>query len=64
MKKKSLLFLSLCAWTLQSHLVHANTLSETSNQVSQGTESESQSSNSNTATVSSTSVSPAVASTG
>ncbi|WP_238595758.1 GBS Bsp-like repeat-containing protein [Streptococcus suis] len=54
----------MCAWTLQSHLVHANTLSETSNQVSQGTESESQSSNSNTATVSSTSVSPAVASTG
>ncbi|NQH40985.1 N-acetylmuramoyl-L-alanine amidase [Streptococcus suis] len=64
MKKKSLLFLSLCAWTLQSHLVHANTLSETSNQVSQGTESESQSSNSNTATVEATSVSPAVASTG
>ncbi|HFI0449770.1 TPA: GBS Bsp-like repeat-containing protein [Streptococcus suis] len=26
MKKKSLLFLSLCAWTLQSHLVQADTL--------------------------------------
>ncbi len=64
MKKKSLLFLSLCAWTLQSHLVHANTLAETSNQVSQGTESESQSSNSNTAAVSSNGVATTVASTG
>lgn len=64
MKKKSLLFLSLCAWTLQSHLVHANTLAETSNQVSQGTESESQSSNSNTAAVSSNGVATTVAPTG
>ncbi|HFI2434952.1 TPA: GBS Bsp-like repeat-containing protein, partial [Streptococcus suis] len=55
MKKKSLLFLSLCAWTLQSHLVHANTVSDSSNQVSQGTETESQSTNSNNTTANSSS---------
>ncbi|MDW8751617.1 GBS Bsp-like repeat-containing protein, partial [Streptococcus suis] len=38
MKKKTLLFLSICAWTLQSHLVHANTLTETTSTVSQGNE--------------------------
>ncbi|HFI0795669.1 TPA: GBS Bsp-like repeat-containing protein, partial [Streptococcus suis] len=38
MKKKSLLFLSICAWALQSHLVHANTLTETTSTVSQGNE--------------------------
>ncbi|MCQ8259932.1 GBS Bsp-like repeat-containing protein [Streptococcus suis] len=38
MKKKSLLFLSICAWALQSHLVHANTLAETTSTVSQGNE--------------------------
>ncbi|HFI0119898.1 TPA: hypothetical protein ACGPB3_001037, partial [Streptococcus suis] len=38
MKKKSLLFLSICAWALQSHLVHANTLREAANPVSQGNE--------------------------
>ncbi|MGQ7461451.1 GBS Bsp-like repeat-containing protein [Streptococcus suis] len=38
MKKKSLLFLSLCAWTLQSHLVQADTFVETTAQPSQGAE--------------------------
>ncbi|HFI0467153.1 TPA: GBS Bsp-like repeat-containing protein [Streptococcus suis] len=47
MKKKSLLFLSLCAWTLQSHLVQADTIAETANQASQETETLSLS-NSNT----------------
>lgn len=37
-KKKSLLFLSICAWALQSHLVHANTLAETTSTASQGNE--------------------------
>ncbi|HFI0798779.1 TPA: GBS Bsp-like repeat-containing protein, partial [Streptococcus suis] len=55
MKKKSLLFLSLCAWTLQSHLVHANTVLETTDQVSQGTETESQSTNSSNTTANSSS---------
>ncbi|HFU4464955.1 TPA: GBS Bsp-like repeat-containing protein, partial [Streptococcus suis] len=39
MKKKSLLFLSVCAWALQSHLVQADTLVKELNTVS--TESES-----------------------
>ncbi|MGQ7337530.1 GBS Bsp-like repeat-containing protein [Streptococcus suis] len=55
MKKKSLLFLSLCAWTLQSHLVHANTVLEATDQVSQGTETESQSTNSSNTTANSSS---------
>ncbi|HFI0935122.1 TPA: GBS Bsp-like repeat-containing protein [Streptococcus suis] len=55
MKKKSLLFLSLCAWTLQSHLVHANTVLEATDQVSQGTEIESQSTNSSNTTANSSS---------
>ncbi|HFU4200480.1 TPA: GBS Bsp-like repeat-containing protein [Streptococcus suis] len=38
MKKKSLLFLSLCAWTLQSHLVQADTIVDTASQASQETE--------------------------
>ncbi|HFH9838929.1 TPA: hypothetical protein ACGONB_000489, partial [Streptococcus suis] len=38
MKKKSLLFLSVCAWALQSHLVQADTLTETTKPVSQGQE--------------------------
>ncbi|MFH6615378.1 GBS Bsp-like repeat-containing protein, partial [Streptococcus suis] len=37
-KKKSLLFLSLCAWTLQSHLVQADTIVDTASQASQETE--------------------------
>ncbi|HFU4377617.1 TPA: GBS Bsp-like repeat-containing protein, partial [Streptococcus suis] len=49
MKKKTLLFLSLCAWTLQSHLVQADTIAETANQASQETETLSLS-NSNTST--------------
>ncbi|MHC3760420.1 GBS Bsp-like repeat-containing protein [Streptococcus suis] len=38
MKKKSLLFLSLCAWTLQSHLVQADTIVDAASQASQETE--------------------------
>ena len=38
MKKKSLLFISLCAWTLQSHLVQADTIVDTASQASQETE--------------------------
>ncbi|MDY7595427.1 GBS Bsp-like repeat-containing protein [Streptococcus suis] len=38
MKKKSLLFLSLCAWTLQSHLVQADTIVDTASQATQETE--------------------------
>nr|WP_301183581.1 GBS Bsp-like repeat-containing protein [Streptococcus suis] len=37
-KKKSLLFLSLCAWTLQSHLVQADTIVDAASQASQETE--------------------------
>lgn len=48
MKKKSLLFLSLCAWTLQSYLVQANTIVETGSQATQETETNSLSNLSNT----------------
>ncbi|HEP1820126.1 TPA: GBS Bsp-like repeat-containing protein [Streptococcus suis] len=48
MKKKSLLFLSLCAWTLQSYIVQANTIVETGSQATQETETNSLSNLSNT----------------
>ncbi|HFU4465764.1 TPA: GBS Bsp-like repeat-containing protein, partial [Streptococcus suis] len=42
MKKKSLLFLSVCAWALQSHLVQADTLVKELNTVSKESESSGQ----------------------
>ncbi|HFR3977721.1 TPA: GBS Bsp-like repeat-containing protein, partial [Streptococcus suis] len=42
MKKKSLLFLSICAWALQSHLVQADTLVKELNTVSKESESSGQ----------------------